>query len=470
MSQLITEKFTRLSKNTRIGIGRENLHQLIEALLCPCVLVATILGVCYYFDDEITTPTLIASLLAFSVTFPGRPRLQESLLRSVTFITLRWLTIASLIIFLGYATQSLQLFHKDAIANWFWIGPLAQVGSHLIFRAMSPWILKMQGESRSAVIVGRNEQGIELARRMESSPYNNSHIVGFFEDRATVRAPREGRWKDLGTTAQLSQFCRDNHIELIYLSLPMASQDRILKILDDLRDTTASIYFVPDLFITDLIQGNISQVANMPVVSVCETPFTGINGLVKRLSDIVLAALILILIFPVLIAVSVAVKHSSPGPIIFKQRRYGLNGEEITVYKFRSMTVCENGSDVKQVQKNDSRVTKVGAFIRKTSLDELPQFINVLQGRMSIVGPRPHAVAHNELYRKQIKGYMIRHKVKPGITGWAQVNGLRGETDTLDKMQARIEYDLDYLRNWSVTLDVKIIIMTAFLMFRGDAY
>lgn len=470
MSQVITEKFTRLSKNTQIGIGRENLHQLIEALLCPCVLVATILGVSYYFDDEITTPTLIASLLAFSVTFPGRPRLQESLLRSITFITLRWLTIASLIIFLGYATQSLQLFHKDAIATWFWIGPLAQVSSHLVFRAASPWILKMQGERRSAVIVGRNEQGIELARRMESSPYNNSHIVGFFEDRATVRVPREGPWRDLGTTAQLSQFCRDNHIELIYLSLPMASQDRILKILDDLRDTTASIYFVPDLFITDLIQGNISQVANMPVVSVCETPFTGINGLVKRLSDIVLASLILLLIFPVLIAVAIGVKYSSPGPIIFKQRRYGLNGEEITVYKFRSMTVCENGSEVKQAQKNDSRVTKVGAFIRKTSLDELPQFFNVLQGRMSIVGPRPHAVAHNELYRKQIKGYMIRHKVKPGITGWAQVNGLRGETDTLDKMQARIEYDLDYLRNWSVTLDIKVIIMTAFLMFRGDAY
>lgn len=471
MSQAISDKLTRLSKNTRVGIGRENLHQLIEALLCPCVLVATILGVCYYFDEEITTATLIASLLAFSVTFPGRPRLQESLSRSVTFITLRWLTIASLIIFLGYATRSLDLFHKDAILNWFWIGPLAQVGSHLIFRAASPWILKFQGKPRSAVIVGMNEQGIELAKRMQASPYTNTQLLGFFEDREAARAPRNGPWPFLGTTAQLSQFCRDEYIDLIYLSLPMTTQDRILKILDELRDTTASIYFVPDLFVTDLIQGNISQVANMPVVSVCETPFTGVNGLIKRLSDIVLSSLILILIFPVLIAVAIAVKFSSPGPIIFKQRRYGLNGEEITVYKFRSMTVCENGSDVKQAERNDARVTSIGAFIRKTSLDELPQFINVVQGRMSIVGPRPHAVAHNELYRKQIKGYMIRHKVKPGITGWAQVNGLRGETATLDKMQARIEYDLDYLRNWSVTLDIKIILMTAIMMFRNpEAY
>jgi putative colanic acid biosynthesis UDP-glucose lipid carrier transferase len=466
MSQVVTEKISRLSPSTRIGIGRENLHQLIEALLCPSVLVATILGVCFYFDGEITTATLIASLLAFSVTFPGRPRLQESLGRSVAFITLRWFTIASLIIFLGYATRSLNLFHKDAIANWFWIGPLAQVGSHLLFRAASPWLLKLQGQSRSAVIVGMNDQGIELAKRIKSNPYSNAHLVGFFEDRDSARVPQYNNWPFLGTTAQLSHFCKEHHIDLIYLSLPMATQDRILKILDDLRDTTASIYFVPDLFVTDLIQGNISQVANMPVVSVCETPFTGVNGLVKRISDIILASLILILILPVLIGVAIAVKHSSPGPIIFKQRRYGLNGEEITVYKFRSMTVCENGSEVKQAQRNDARVTRVGAFIRKTSLDELPQFINVLQGRMSIVGPRPHAVAHNELYRKQIKGYMDRHRVKPGITGWAQVNGLRGETETLDKMQARIEFDLDYLRNWSVTLDIKIILMTAIMMFR----
>jgi putative colanic acid biosysnthesis UDP-glucose lipid carrier transferase len=178
-----------------------------------------------------------------------------------------------------------------------------------------------------------------------------------------------------------------------------------------------------------------------------------------------------VMISPILLAVAVGVKLSSKGPILFKQRRYGLSAEEISVYKFRSMTVTENGDSVKQATKNDSRITPFGSFIRRTSLDELPQFVNVLQGRMSIVGPRPHAVAHNEIYRKVIKGYMIRHKVKPGITGWAQVNGLRGETDTVDKMEARIEYDLDYLRKWSLSLDLKIIARTILLVFKDrNAY
>jgi putative colanic acid biosynthesis UDP-glucose lipid carrier transferase len=167
-----------------------------------------------------------------------------------------------------------------------------------------------------------------------------------------------------------------------------------------------------------------------------------------------------VLLAPLMVVIAIAVKLSSPGPAIFRQRRYGLYGEEIIVYKFRSMCVMENDQSVVQAHRNDGRLTNIGGFLRRTSLDELPQFVNVLQGRMSIVGPRPHAVAHNEQYRKLIKGYMLRHKVKPGITGWAQVNGLRGETATLDKMEARIQYDLDYLRNWSLWLDLWIVLKT----------
>ncbi|RZI79975.1 MAG: undecaprenyl-phosphate glucose phosphotransferase, partial [Rubrivivax sp.] len=171
------------------------------------------------------------------------------------------------------------------------------------------------------------------------------------------------------------------------------------------------------------------------------------------------------------LGLAIGVKLSSPGPAIFKQRRNGLDGEEIIVYKFRSMRVMDNGGVVKQATRGDSRITPFGAFIRRTSLDELPQFINVLQGRMSIVGPRPHAVAHNEEYRRLIKAYMVRHKVKPGITGWAQVNGCRGETETIEKMQTRVEFDLEYLRNWSLGLDLQIIVRTVRLMvFDRNAY
>jgi putative colanic acid biosynthesis UDP-glucose lipid carrier transferase len=239
-------------------------------------------------------------------------------------------------------------------------------------------------------------------------------------------------------------------------------------LLEALRDTTTSIYFVPDIFVSDLIQARVDSIGGLPVVAVCETPFYGVNGLVKRASDFVLSLLILALIAPLMLAIAAGVKMSSAGPVLFRQRRYGVDGRKIVVYKFRSMTVAEDGDVVRQATRNDSRITKFGAFLRKTSLDELPQFINVLQGRMSVVGPRPHAIAHNELYRKLIRGYMIRHKVKPGITGLAQVNGLRGETDTVEKMQKRVEYDLAYLRNWSLLLDLQIILKTLAVVVKGS--
>jgi putative colanic acid biosynthesis UDP-glucose lipid carrier transferase len=272
----------------------------------------------------------------------------------------------------------------------------------------------------------------------------------------------------LGSMAELPAYARKHNISTIFISQPISAQPRIRKLLDDLQDTTASIYFLPDIYVFDLIQARFDNVAGVPVVAICETPFTGINSAIKRVSDIVLASIILLMLLPVMLVIAAAIKLTSPGPAIFKQRRYGLDGEEIIVYKFRSMTVAEDGAKVTQATRDDKRVTKIGAFLRRSSLDELPQFFNVLQGRMSIVGPRPHAVAHNELYRKQIKGYMLRHKVRPGITGWAQVNGFRGETETLDKMEARISYDLDYLRRWSLALDLWIIMRTIKVALKRD--
>ena len=456
------------NKTGQITIGRDNLLQLAETMLGPSVLALTVWAIGYYYEGEVTPPALVASLLLFSLAFPGKARLNESAWRSAVDIVISWYTIAALILFLGYATRSLKLIPGDAIINWLWIGPVASLGAHFALRLASPLLLSQHG-LRRAIVVGMNEQGVELARRIRSNPYSDIELVGFFDDRTAERLPLAGKeWQLLGRISELAEYAKANRIHLIYLSLPMTTQQRILNVLDDLRDTTASVYFVPDFFVTDLIQGRMGQVCNMPVVSVCETPFTGTNGLIKRASDIVISLMILTLISPILLVIALAVKFTSPGPVIFKQRRYGLNGEEIIVYKFRSMTVCEDGGNIQQAQKNDKRVTRIGGFLRKSSLDELPQFINVLQGRMSIVGPRPHAVAHNELYRKLIKGYMVRHKVKPGITGWAQVNGLRGETETLDKMQARIEYDLDYLRHWSLGLDIKIILMTVGVVFKDQ--
>ena len=242
--------------------------------------------------------------------------------------------------------------------------------------------------------------------------------------------------------------------------MPTAAEDRIKAILEKCSDTTANVYLIPNFFMYTLLNSRWQSVGNVQALSIYDTPFQGANNILKRIEDVVVSMGILTVLAIPMLCIAAAVKLSSPGPAIFRQKRYGLDGKEITVYKFRSMSTQDNGSVVKQATKNDPRVTKLGAFLRRTSLDELPQFINVLQGRMSIVGPRPHAVAHNEEYRKLITGYMLRHKVRPGITGWAQVNGLRGETDTLDKMAKRVEYDLDYMHRWSIPFDLKIILQT----------
>ncbi|MDR7305613.1 putative colanic acid biosynthesis UDP-glucose lipid carrier transferase [Rhodoferax saidenbachensis] len=449
-------------------LGKDNLLSLFESAICPGALITSLWATAYYFEGEILPAYLLLAVLTFALTFPGESRLQNTFGAVLIDIFSNWVWIAGLLGVTGYATGYIKEFSLNALTTWLWAAPATEIVASLGLQLAAPWVLKLQGHKQRALIVGMNEQGLALATKLQNSKYSRIEFAGFIDSRNTERLNTTPSHTLLGKISELAHIAQHSRIQIIYLSLPMASQPRILQILDELKDTTASIYFVPDMFVTDLIQGHPSSVCGMPVISVCETPFRGFDGVVKRMSDIVFSILILLMIAPILVVIAVAVKLGSPGPIIFKQRRYGLDGEEILVYKFRSMTVTEDGGVVTQAKKNDSRITPLGAILRRTSLDELPQFINVLQGRMSIVGPRPHAVAHNELYRKLIKGYMVRHKVKPGITGWAQVNGYRGETETLDKMQGRIDYDLDYLRNWSLRLDIHIILKTVRLVAKDQ--
>ena len=285
-------------------------------------------------------------------------------------------------------------------------------------------------------------------------------FLGYFDFRTDPRLATIGAAELTGSCSEAIDFVRRHNVQAVYIALPLSKQQRIVDLLEGLKDTAASVYFVPDLFAFDLLQPRIVDIGGIPAYSICDTPLQGMCGLHKRAIDVLLALTGLLLLSPLMLMIAMAVRLSSAGPVLFRQRRYGLNGEEFTVYKFRSMTATTAGASLAQVTRQDARVTAVGRFLRRTSLDELPQLLNVLEGSMSIVGPRPHAVAHNELYRRLIGGYMIRHKVRPGITGWAQVNGLRGETETVDKMRRRVEHDIEYLRNWSVWLDVKIILKT----------
>jgi len=443
---------------------------LVQSAIDPLVATLTLAGAASWYGGSFDGACLILALLVFAMTFPGslaRGQAASAGALALDIVT-GWLAIVGLLYFLGWASRTLEAFDPRVILAWALATPAALFAVHRLLPVIWPRVLAAEGLHKTAVIAGANGLGRRLAGTLRDNPLIGQRFVGYFDDRDARRLTGLPPRENLGALSVLADYARAHTIDVIYIALPMASQPRILRLLEDLRDTTASIYFVPDIFVSDLIQARVDSIGGLPVVAVCESPFTGLNGLVKRASDIVLALLILVLVSPLMLAIAIGVKLSSPGPVLFRQRRYGLDGKRIVVYKFRTMTVSEDGDVVRQATRDDRRVTRFGAFLRRTSLDELPQFINVLQGRMSVVGPRPHAVAHNEMYRKLIRGYMIRHKVKPGITGFAQVNGWRGETDTVEKMKARIDYDLQYLRNWSLLLDLQIILRTIIVVLRKD--
>lgn len=342
-----------------------------------------------------------------------------------------------------------------------------------LYRALMRVALRVLRErgfnTRRVAIAGAGDLGIQLAKRIEQAPWMGLRISGFYDDwksdAVVIDETKDVKVPVLGTMLQLIEDARAGAIDKIYIALPSAADARVKWLVDQLSDSCSSVYIIPDVFVFELLHAKLEDIAGLPSISIFDSPMDGPNAIVKRVEDVVLSCLILMLIALPMLVIAAGVKLSSKGPVFFKQKRYGIDGRSIEVWKFRSMTVMENGESVVQATKGDARITPFGAFLRRTSLDELPQFINVLRGDMSIVGPRPHAVAHNEMYRRLINGYMLRHKVKPGITGWAQINGWRGETDTLDKMQKRIEFDLDYIRQWSLWMDIKIVFLTIFKGF-----
>ncbi len=353
-------------------------------------------------------------------------------------------------------------FARGGMLAWIILGGSGIALARMVLRVFLESLHSSGWAVTKCAIVGVNPLGLQLFENIKENPGSGLQLVGFFDDRAQQRNSELvlaqncsiHRLDDLIAKAQSGE------VTTIFLTLPMRAEGRIRWLLERLADTTASVYIVPDFFVFELLHSRWSSVGGLPAVSVFETPLYGVDGWTKRVFDFAAALGGLILISPIMILVAILVKATSRGPIFFRQKRYGLDGKEIWVWKFRSMRTCDNGPVVQQATRHDPRLTPIGSFLRRSSLDELPQLFNVIDGSMSLVGPRPHASAHNEHYRKLIKGYMLRHKVKPGITGLAQVEGFRGETDTLDKMQKRVEFDHRYIREWSLWLDIKILLKT----------
>lgn len=466
-------------RNQRVprGTSEPPAVALFRHVLNPAVIVLSLMLCVLVYSQELTPSYFALAALAFLISSQvvSEPVMDCSARKGLLGVLEHrifadWLLVSMALLLMAFAFKVTETFSRRVILTWFAVTPFLVVAAEAALRRYAAFAALRGKIQHSHVIVGANEAGWRLARRLMAHPHLGL-FKGYFDDRATERLPDMPQEQLLGGMTDVVNYVRLNGVSSIYICLPIRADERVTRLLEELKDTTASVYFVPDIFMFDLMQARVCEIDGVPMLAICETPFAGLDGVIKRASDLVFACVLLAVLWPLLLLIAVGVRLSSPGPVLFRQRRYGMSGEAINVYKFRSMTVCENGREVVQAQRDDPRVTPFGKFLRRTSLDELPQLFNVFGGSMSLVGPRPHAVAHNEEYRRVIDGYMLRHKVRPGITGWAQVNGLRGETDTVDKMQRRVEYDLDYLRNWSLGLDLTILVRTALLVWRDrNAY
>ncbi len=443
---------------------------LVKSLLYPVTAVVALIGCMLIEHLPLGGLNFLLEVLTFiaSAELMRVPPLQEKrsyLLspRALMDLLLRWAFVVVLLFGLLHLSGLLGRFPRELLVRWAVATPLllwiAQLAAHhilLVYGRRAP-------PERKAVIVGMTGPGVSLARTLENDPLMRTEVLGFFEDREPgdpARVAAEPYHNILGRSTDLAGFVPEGQVNVVYIALPMRREPRVLQILDALRDSTVSVYFVPDLDQFHLIQPRFDRVGGIPLLAVRESPFYGMRGLAKRLFDLSVAGMATVLLMPLLAAIAVGIRLSSPGPVVFRQKRYGLDGREIIVYKFRTMRVTEDGkTQFTKVSRQDPRVTAFGSFLRRTSLDELPQLFNVLEGSMSLVGPRPHVVAMNERYRRLIPSYMLRHKIKPGITGWAQVHGHRGGDD-LESMQKRIEFDLHYLCNWSLSLDLMIMAKT----------
>ncbi len=446
------------------------LYRLIDFF----IILGALLVACRYIGVVINQSVAllgIASASAFLIaaeSFELYRSWRTSGLRAIIqTASISWAVVLALllVVFFFYPATN---FSRELVAIWATLVWGSLCGWRICFRKFLHQVRRKGLNSRTAAIIGVTDSGIELAQNIIANPQHGISLLGFFDDRSTDRI--DGNWRSsmLGNIDDAISFAHSNEVDLLYVAMPLRAEERIVEILERCADTTVNVHIVPNFYISRVLHARWHEVGNMQTLSIYDTPLNGLGNWLKRAEDLVLASLILMLVSIPMLLIALGIKLTSPGPVFFKQDRYGLDGKKIKVWKFRSMRTMDNGAEVKQATKGDSRITPFGAFLRKSSLDELPQFFNVLDGSMSIVGPRPHAVAHNEHYRRQISGYMLRHKVKPGITGWAQINGWRGETDTLDKMEKRIEFDLAYIREWSLWLDIKIVFLTAFRGFTGS--
>lgn len=379
-----------------------------------------------------------------------------------------WLASALVILAILYLLNSHFQLDKGSLLIWLVITPVFLSVTRIVVRLSLRASRRAGRNFRVAAVVGANKTGQRIAERLLFNRWMGIHLIGYFDERSpdSSRPPIDGPVPLLGNIDDLVARAKDGELDIVYISLPMRAEIRVQQLVERLADTMVMVYYVADFMVFDLLHTHWETLGDIPVLAIINSPFNGFNNFAKRIQDIFFASILLILCGVPMLIIAIALRLTSPESIIYRQVRHGLDGDEFEIYKFRTMTAEGSDAAYKQATRGDPRVTALGRFLRRASLDELPQLINVLQGRMSLVGPRPHPLELNEAHRDLIKHFVLRHKVRPGITGWAQVNGCRGETETLEKMQARLEYDMEYINNWSFWLDLRILLLTIVQVWR----
>ena len=454
-------------------------RDVLQPALDACAVIASLALVVTAGNEILDESVLVAGLLAtiiFLVVGRAVGLHQQDHIdnvnQEVSAVAMTWVSTILLLSLLAFVAKAGGLYSRSMILAWIVLTPAVIGICRMATRIVRHGMMRKGIGLRRVAIAGLNDLGRQAEENLRGDSGWGWHFVGYYDDRQATREDGDSKVRPLiGNLEQMVSDSQQGMIDTVLITLPMRAEERIRCLLDRLRDSTASVYVIPDFLVFEMLHSSFKTIGGLPAVSIFENPLRGIDGAGKRITDLVFACVGLVMLSVPMLCIAIAIKLTSPGPVFFRQRRYGLNGQEICIWKFRSMTTCDNGPDVKQATKGDSRITPLGAVLRKTSLDELPQLFNVIDGGMSLVGPRPHATAHNELYRGQIRGYMLRHKIKPGITGLAQVNGCRGETDTLEKMQRRVDLDHEYIRFWSLWLDCRILLKTLLVAWRQpEAY
>lgn len=438
---------------------------VVELALFFCAFIKGTPDLFVYFYPAVITPFLVWLVYSNSGIY-RRHADRMSLAMSIAFA---WTKVVAALIVIAFLFKVSELYSRQVIFSWFLIAAPLQVAVHVLVNA---WMKKRtKKESKPSLIVGGGELSAYLTERINANPWTAHKIVGVVYE---GEAKEKLLVKDvpvLGELKDLRRIVKEKGIKRVYFALCMKSSYQLKDMQLQLIDLNVDVVWAPDIMGLHMLSPSVKEVAGIPLYYLSESPMTEGALLSKLLLDKVVAFGALITLSPVMILAALAVKFTSPGPVFFRQERHGLDGKIIHILKFRSMKVHqEQDGGVSQAVKGDSRLTPIGTFLRKSSIDELPQIINVLKGDMSLVGPRPHAVSHNHYYSEKISIYMSRHRILPGMTGLAQVNGCRGETDTLEKMEKRVEYDLTYINNWSVWLDIRIMVKTVYTLFSKNAY